>query len=452
MLGGAIEPEIHELIEQKDFATLKSALSEMEVHDLTELVESLAGEDLAMAFRLLPLDRASEVFGDLPYEKQEELYSTLSSDKFAAIFGELPPDERTEFLEELPGQVVQHLLTTLSGHELQIARELMAYPEGSIGRLMTPEYVAVRPHMAVEDVFREIRRVAARKETFNVVYVVDDSWKLLDEISLEQLVLAEPQAHVRDLMDEQVGALHATDDRETAVESFKKYDALVLPVVNSRDVLVGIVTVDDVLEVAEEESTEDFLKMAAVSPLEQSYFGTSYFGMMKKRLPWLIMLLLAETIAVATLFRFEKWMVVLAMFMPLINATAGNTGNQVAGLMIRGLAVLEIELRDWWRVMIRELGHGMIMGVVLAMVSVGIVFAFAGHEGGSPGEKAVAVALAMTIAVALANVLGAMLPFFFKRIGVDPAVTSGPFIACVMDVASIFLFFFVATMILTSVG
>jgi len=448
MMGSAIQPEIHELIEKKDFATLKSALIEMEIHDLTELVESLEGEDLGMAFRLLPLDRATEVFGDLPYEKQEELYSSLSSEKFAAIFRELPPDERTEFLEELPGQVVQHLLAALTGQELQVARELMAYPPDSIGRLMTPEYVAVRPDWTVEQVFRQIRRVAARKETFNVVYVVDGNWKLRDEISLEQLVLAEPEALVQDLMDEQVGALHATDDRESAVEMFRKYEALVLPVVSARGVLVGIVTVDDVLEVAEEESTEDFLKMAGVSPLEQSYFGTGYFGMVMKRLPWLVMLLLVETVAVATLFRFEKWMAVLAMFMPLINATAGNTGNQVAGLMIRGLAVLEIELSDWWRVMTRELGRGLLMGIVLALVGAAIVFAF---EKNNPGEKAFAVSVAMTAAVTLANVLGSMLPFFFKRIGVDPAVTSGPFIACLMDVASIFLFFFVATLVLTTV-
>lgn len=438
----AVQTEILGMIEAKDFAALKTALCEMEVHDLTELIASLEDEDLAVVFRLLPLDRATEVFGDLPYEQQEELFSTLSSEKFAAILNELPPDERTFFLEELPGELVQRLLRELRGEELTIARRLLAYPEDSIGRLMTPEYVDVRQDSSVDDVFRHIRKVADRKETINVIYVVDDRGRLLDEIRLEELVLAEPTVEVRDLMDGQFAALQASDDREAAVEIFKKYDAVALPVVNSQGVLVGIVTVDDVLDVAEEEGTEDFQKMAGVTPLEHSYFGTGYLGMLRKRLPWLALLLLVEIVAVMALFSYQKSLAVLAMFMPLINATAGNTGNQVAGLMIRGFAVQEVDLGDWWRVLVRELGRGLTMGLVLGVMACAIVVGFK-----SPAATALGAGIAMLVAVTLANLLGSMLPFFFKRVGVDPAMTSGPFIACLMDVTSIVIFFSIAIVV-----
>ena len=443
----AVQTEILGMIEAKSFAALKTALCEIEVHDLTELIASLEDEDLAVAFRLLPLDRATEVFGDLPYEQQEELFSTLSSEKFAAILNELPPDERTFFLEELPGELVQRLLRDLRGEELKVARRLLAYPEDSIGRLMTPEYVDVRQDSPVDDVFRHIRKVADRKETINVIYVVDDRGRLLDEIRLEELVLAEPTVQVRDLMDGQFAALQASDDREAAVEIFKKYDAVALPVVNSQGVLVGIVTVDDVLDVAEEEGTEDFQKMAGVTPLEHSYFGTGYLGMLRKRLPWLALLLLVEIVAVMALFSYQKSLAVLAMFMPLINATAGNTGNQVAGLMIRGFAVQEVDLGDWWRVLLHELGRGLTMGLVLGVMACAIVLGFK-----SPAATALGAGIAMLVAVTLANLLGSMLPFFFKRVGVDPAMTSGPFIACLMDVTSIVIFFSIAIVVREAIG
>jgi len=443
MTGNVVQPEIHALIEDKRFAALKAALCDMEIHDLAELIATLEGEDLAVAFRLLPLERATEVFGDLPYERQEELCSCLSSEKFAAILNEMPPDERTDFLEELPGQLAQRLLSSLKGQELKVARQLLAYPEESVGRLMTPEYVAVRPDWTVEQVFRQIRRVAARKETVNVIYVVDENWRLLDDLRLEDLVLADPSDSVSDMMDAQYGFLRASDDREASVEIFKKYDAVALPVVNSQGVLVGIVTVDDALDVAEEEVTEDFQKVTGMVPLEYSYFGTGHLGMLRRRLPWLGLLLLAETVAVVVLLKYESFLAALAMFMPLINATAGNTGNQVAGLMVRGFAVQEINLGDWWRVLGRELGRGVAMGVALAALACGIVLYFKRDP-----STSIAAAVAMVISVTLANLIGAMLPFFFKRAGVDPAVTSGPFIACLMDVSSIFIFFSTAVFVL----
>jgi len=445
MPGQAMKARAHELIEAKDFATLKASIRQMEVHDLTELLAELEEEDLAVVFRLLPQQDAAEIFGDLPIERQEELLETFSSEKVASILNDMPPDERTELLEELPGALTQGLLSSLRGDQLKIARSLLNYPEDSIGRRMTPEYVAVRPDWDIEKVLLHIRQVGADKETVNVIYVVDDRGKLLDELTLEQLVLADRDAAVRDLMDEQVAVLGAFDDQESAVDEFKKYEAVALPVADSQGVLVGIVTVDDVLDVAEEEDTEDFQKMAGMAALEYSYFGTGFSGMIRKRLPWLVLLLMAQMLTTVALTSFTAvpLFAALVIFMPLINSPAGNTGSQMAGLMIRGLAVQEMEMRDWWRVLFRETGRGLALGVILAVLGYGAVMLFGrGHGIG------LAVALAIISAVTMANLLGSMLPFLFKRIGLDPAVTSAPFIASLMDVSAIMIYFSIAVAVL----
>ena len=441
-----IQGLIRSHVEAKDFAAVKALIREIGVHDLIELIAELPEDDSAMMFRLLPHDQAADAFGDLPIERQEDLLDHLSSERVATILNEMPPDERTELLEELPGQVAQRLLSTLRGDQLKIARSLLNYPEDSIGRLMTPEYVAVRPDWSIDGVFEHIRHVGPDKETLNVIYVVDDKSCLLDEITLGQLVLADRQATVADLMDEQVASLVAGDDQESAIDDFKKYEAVALPVVNRQGVLVGIVTVDDVMDVAEEEDTEDFQKMAGMAALEYSYFGTSFGAMLRKRLPWLVMLLLAQTLTTVTLTQFHGLaeFVVLVLFMPLINSPAGNTGSQMAGLMIRALAVQEMDLGDWTRVLSRELVRGLTLGLVLGGIGYVTVLLF-----GRPPGIALSVAFAMTVAVTLANLLGSMLPFFFKRVGLDPAVTSGPFIASLMDVSGILIYFSIAIAVLS---
>jgi len=461
MLSSAGQSEIRALVEAKDFAMLKAAVSSMEMHDLTGLLERLEGEELAVVFRLLPQQLAADTFGDLPLERQEELLSMLSSEKVAVVLSDMPPDERTELLEELPGTLAQRLLSSLRGEELKIARSLLAYPADSIGRLMTPEYLSVHADWTVEQVLQHIRQVGPATETLNVMYVVDEKGKLLDGLSLEQLVLAEPDVALRDLMDNQVPALQASEDREAAVDDFKKYDAVALPVVDGAGSLVGIVTVDDVLDVAEEENTEDFQKMAGMAALEYSYFGTGYLEMLRKRLPWLMMLLMAQMLTTLALLGFDKLplFAVLVVFMPLINSPAGNTGSQVAGLMIRGLAVQEIALGDWRGVLLRELLRGLTLGLALAVVGFIAVRIFCSFvEAASaevhinPTQIALAVSLAISVAVTLANLVGSMLPFCFKRFGLDPAVTSGPFIASLMDVSGIVIYFSIATTLLSVLG
>ena len=445
--------DIRELIESRNFARLKSLVSEMEIHVLIDALNALPADDLAVAFRLLPRDEAAEIFGGL--ERREDIISGLSSEKVAAIVQDMPPDDRTELLEELPGEVAQKLLSSLRGQELKIARDLLAYPEDSIGRLMTPEYVAVRPDWTVDMVLRHIRKVAPAKETIYVIYVVDDRWKLLDELPLERVILAEPDQKVEELTDQVVASLLASEDQETAVDDFKKYDAVALPVVNDEGVLVGIVTVDDVMDVVEEEVNEDFQRITGMEPLEYSYFGTGFLGMIRKRLPWLMILLFAQMLTTLALTSFHAvpLFAVLVVFMPLINSPAGNAGAQTAGLMIRGIALEEMSVSDWRRILSRELCRGLALGAVLAVVGYGAAYAFAPLTGADIAAEslpriALAVAVAIAVAVTLANIVGSMLPFAFKRFGLDPAVTSGPFIASMMDVAGILIYFSLATALL----
>jgi magnesium transporter len=444
---------IHELIEARDFGRLKAALCSMEIHDLAELLRDYPDSDeTAIAFRMLPKAVAAEILGEFEFSRQETLLEQLNSQRVAEIINEMPPDDRTELLEELPSEFAQKLLAQLRGDELKIARSLLAYPEESIGRLMTPEYIAVRQQWAIQHVLEHIRKVAPTRETAWVVYVVDDNWRLLDELYLEDIVMAEPDQIVAELMDGQVTSLNASDDQEVAVEIFKKYNSVCLPVVDSKNTLVGIVTFDDIMDVQEEESTEDMQKMAAMSVSEQGYFSMGMLAMIRKRLPWLGMLLVAETLAVLVLKGFEQWLAVLAMFMPLINATAGNTGSQVATLMIRGFALTDIQSRDWWRVFSREFFRGLFMGCLLAGL-VGVIVLIVGTNPDaaiavSPHQAAIAAAMAMIVAVTLANLIGSMLPFFFHTVGVDPAVTSGPFISVLMDVSSILIFFTTASMVI----
>lgn len=459
MQSSVLEPEIRSLIEAKDFATLKSALAEMDIHDVAELLYELDDEERAVCFRLLSRQRAADILGEFEPEQQGQLLESLSSQNVAEILNSMPPDDRTELLEELPGELAQKLMNVLAGEQRRVAAALLAYPEESIGRLMTPNYLAVRPSWTVEQVLDHVRKSGKGKETLNVLYVTNKHWKLFGTVRLEELVLAEPEERVEDLMDQQAGRLVATDDEETAIEIFKKYDAVALPVVDTSGTLVGIVTFDDVMDIAEEESTEDFQKMSGMGPLEYSYFGAGYWKMLRSRLPWLVMLLAAQMLTTVALTGFYALPLfsVLVLFMPLINSPAGNTGSQMAGLMIRGIAVQEVQLGDWSRILLREGVRGFSYGLLLAVLGYGAALLFthmivpAGFEL-NPHAVAVSVSAAMLVVVTLANLVGAMLPFAFKAFGADPAVTSGPFIASLMDVSGILIYFNLAVIVLKLVG
>lgn len=451
MLGPVLQPEMRELLAKKDFATLKVALRELEAPDVAELLEELDSADQALLFRLLSHDVAADVFSLLSLENQEQLIQRLGQASLAAILNEMTPDDRTELLEELPGELAQRLLDSLRGEERAIAQTLLNYPVDSVGRLMTPEYVAVRPAWTVEQVIEHIRKVARQKETVHHLYVVDDKGRLLDHISLDEVVLAPAGALVSSIMSgpPEEPALHASWDKEAAVEMFKKYDASTLPVVDGRGVLVGIVTSDDVLDVQEEEFTEDMQLMAGLQVLEDTYFQTSRRQMIQKRLPWLALLFMAELVTALVIFGFEDryrdLLIVFLLFMPVVNASAGNAGSQMAGLVIRGLAVAEMDVRDWGRVCGRELVMGLLLGLALAAMGLVAPFLF-----GRPWQVSVTLALALLSAITVANLAGAMTPFLLKRLGLDPAVTSSPLIASLMDVLSVAIYYGTAVIVTNS--
>ena len=448
MLDPVQTDEIRDLVGRRDFASLKARLAELENADIAELLDELASEAQALVFRLLAMQRAADVFSLLARESQETLIQRLGNESVANILNEMSPDDRTALLEELPGELAQRLLAMLRGDERQIALALFNYPADSVGRLMTPEYVAVRPDWTVERVVEHIRKVAPQKETVNYLYVIDGSGRLLDHIELRDIVLAPAGSTVADLMagPTEEPALTAWEDQETAVELFKKYDLGALPVVDGRGIMVGIVTGDDVLDLQEEEDTEDFQKMAGVAALEDPYFQTSHLQMVRKRLPWLVFLLLAELLTAVAIVSFEESMrdkiMLLVLFMPLVNASAGNVGSQMAGLVIRGLAVKEMTMGDWLRIALRELRMGITLAVVLAVIAWASAMLFA-----RPPQVGLILAVSMLITLTVANLAGAMIPLALKGVRLDPAVTSAPLIASLMDVLSAVVFFGTATMI-----
>ncbi len=455
MLSETLEPEIRELIEKKDFATLKGVLSELELADVADLAGGLEGEQLGVVFRLLPRTKAAEVFGRLELDRQERLLQILSGEALAGILNNMPPDDRTELLEELPEDVARRLIGQLSRTEQKVAIDLLRYPEDSIGRLMTPQFVAVGPGWTVQQVLDHIRQVAPKRETLSMLYVVDAEGRLLGDMSLEELVLADPRELVPGIMDQHPVHLSALADREEAVRMFKKYDALALPAVDVSGVLVGIVTVDDVMDVQEEESTEDFHKMAGVEALDEPYMAVSVVKLFRKRGLWLSVLFLGEMFTASAMSFFQSEIaqaVVLVLFIPLIISSGGNSGSQAATLIIRAMATREVRLRDWWRVFSRELLCGLLLGMLLGAMGCIRVHAWQwmGWVNYTPHYHLVAftVAAALVGVVLWGTLMGSMLPFLLRRLRLDPATISAPFIATLVDVSGLIIYFTMAILIL----
>lgn len=454
MLGQLVGPDIVEMIQQRQFAALRTALSALPLDSVAEIFTDMAPADAAVLFRLMPRDLAADIFAYMPVEAQEALLHSLGQEQVAAVLNEMDPDDRTALLEELPGPATQRLLTLLSPEERQIATDLLGYPPDSVGRIMTPDYVAVPQHWTVAEVLDHLRRVGRDKETFNAVYVTDPQGRLIDEIRLRELILADPSTPLASLMDGKFSALEARQDQEEAVEAFKRLDRTALPVADSNGHLVGIVTVDDVLDVAEEEVTEDMYKMAAVETLDASYLRTPFLTLVRKRALWLSVLFVGEMLTATAMGYFEREIsraVVLALFIPLIISSGGNSGSQAASLIIRSLAVRELSVRDWLRVFRREIASGLALGCVLGMIAL-VRIMFWPWRLSLYGEHyamvAVTVAVALIGVVMYGTLVGAMLPIVLRRIGLDPAVSSAPFVVTLVDVSGIIIYFTIAAMLL----
>ncbi|MFZ1730878.1 MAG: magnesium transporter [Bacteroidota bacterium] len=457
MLDQLLKPEIEELILSKDFDELQDVLEVFEPAEIAALIVELDEADAAVLFAALPGTKSPQVFEYLPHKDQAALVEELSGDTglLSELLNDLSPDDRTAFLEELPPSAVQRLLGLLDPQERAVAVRLLGYAEDSVGRLVTTDFVALRPEWTVEDAFRQIRRYGRDSETINVIYVVDDAGKLIDDIRIRDLILADPQTPVRELMDNRFIALQATDDQEVAVQTFRTYDRVALPVVDAGGLLIGIVTHDDMLDVADEEATEDIHKLGGSEALDEPYMSTPLFTLVKKRARWLVVLFLGEMLTATAMGYFEAEIaraVVLAMFVPLIISSGGNSGSQAASLIIRALAIGEVNLRDWWRVMRRELMSGLSLGIILGAVGFLRITIWAqafGMYGPHWMLVALVVSLSLLGVVLWGTLSGSMLPLLLKKLGADPAVSSAPFVATLVDVTGLVIYFSVASAVLS---
>ncbi len=443
-----------ELVRERKFVELREELMKLDVADLADAVIELSTEDEAVIFRLLPRETATATFEYLPIEAQEELLKAMGDIEVANILNDMSADDRTALLEELPAKVTRNLLNLLSPEERRIASHLLGYPESSIGRLMTPDYVAVKQHWTVEQVLAHIRRFGRDRETLNVVYVLDEHGMLIDDIRIRELLLVDPSTSVEELSDRHYVALHATDDQEAAVALFRKHDRVAFPVIDAAGFLLGIVTVDDVLDVAEEEATEDIQKLGGSEALDEPYLDVSVPIMVRKRVSWLILLLFGEMLTASAMAFFEAELasaMVLAVFIPLIISSGGNSGSQAATLVTRAIALGEVTIADWWRVAYRELASGLAMGLILGLIGFIRVSLWAQifHVYGEHWfEVAITIGLSLVGVVLWGCVTGSMLPLVLKRLGADPATSSAPFVATLVDVTGIVIYFSVAAVVL----
>ena len=433
--------EIKRLVEDRNWPVLRRELAVMRPPEIADLLLELEKADRILVFRLLPRELSSEAFSYLDGEHQDALAGELTSEEMRRLLADMKPDDRTQFLAELPGQVTQRLLNYLSPADLIEARQLLGYPEESVGRLMTPDYVAVRPEWTVAQAIEHIRRKGKDSETIHVVYVTDSSWKLLDALELRRFILAKPTDRVEQLMNYSYVTISAMEDREEAVRVMHRHALSVLPVVDSAGVLLGIVTVDDVLDVAEEEITEDFHKAAAVRPLKGGYREAGVWPLYRKRIGWLVALILINLVSSTVISVYEEVLasaMVLTFFIPLLIASGGNAGSQSATLMIRALATGDVKLGQWLRVLVKELLVGLALGTTMGLAG-GLLGLFQGGY-----LIGVVVGLAMVAVVLVANIMGVALPFLLLRLGLDPAVASSPLITSIADAAGLAIYFAIA--------
>ncbi|HXS69024.1 MAG TPA: magnesium transporter [Candidatus Polarisedimenticolia bacterium] len=454
MIGNLLQPELVDLIAKRDFAQLRTILCDFAPADIAEIFFDLKPDDEAVCLRILPNDVAAEVFEYLPVDDQEKMLHALGTEKVAQILNDIAPDDRTALLEELPSAATQKLLALLQPEERKIATDLLGYPKGSIGRRMTPHYVAIQQNWTVSEVLAHLRTESDKSAAFNQLYVVDSKGHLVDYVKLRSLVAAPLQMSVLELLENQQIFLRASDDQETAVAAFKKYDSTILPVVDSKDVLVGVVTVDDVLDVAEREATEDIQKLGGVEALDAPYLKIDLMGMVRKRAPWLVILFLSEMLTSTAMTFFQDEIsraIVLVLFLPLIMSSGGNSGSQATSLIIRAMALGEVTLAHWWKVMRKEIFSGFLLGAILGVIGFFRIIAwhFAFHMYGVHWALVAVTIMFSLVGVVLWGTLsGSMLPFLLKRVGLDPAASSAPFVATLVDVTGIVIYFHVAMLTL----
>jgi magnesium transporter len=454
MVGKIVQPEIKSLIDARNFGALRELFSEWPPADIAEVITDFSEDEQVVVFRVLPHNLAADVFEYLEVEAQQKLLRAMAHEQVVGILNEMSPDDRTALLEELPSAAARQLIKLLTPEERNIAQALLGYPEGSVGRLMTPDLIAVDAGWSVSEVLDYVRENGQDSETLNVIYVVDDRGKLLDDIRIREFLLKPLETKVSDLMEGNFVSLNVTDSQEDAVNIFKKYDRTALPVVDSGGVLVGLVTIDDMLDVAEEEATEDIQKFGGMEAVDEPYMRIPLFMMVRKRAGWLVVLFLGELLTAAAMRHYEAEIakaVVLTLFLPLIISSGGNSGSQASMLIIRAMALGEVALRDWWRVMRKEILSGFLLGAVLGTVGflqIAGLSMFVDVYGPHWMLVALTVGCALVGVVMWGSLAGSMLPFILRRAGADPATSSAPFVATMVDVTGLIIYFSIALLIM----
>ena len=432
-------------------AELRGALNMLNEVDIAEYLETLDNEKMLVVFRLLPKDISAEVFSYMDNDQRTRIMEAMDDSEAIKLIDDMFIDDAVDFLEELPAGVVKRMLQGCDEKKRQLINQFLRYPENSAGSIMTIEYMEFHLGTTVGQAMAEIRRTGVDKETINTLYILDDSRKLLGTVGLRKLLLATDDRVVEDLMNTQVISVHTTDDQEVVADTVRKYDLLSIPVVDHEDRLVGIITVDDIVDVIEEENTEDFEKMAAMLPSDDEYLKTSVFKLAKNRLPWLLILMISATFTGMIITHFETVLssaagigVALTACIPMLMDTGGNCGAQASTLAIRGLALGEIELKDIGRVLWKEVRVALILGVVLALVNFLRIWFF------TPYDKTVAfiVSLAMFFTIIIAKSIGCTLPLLAKAIHLDPALMASPIITTLVDAASLTVLFTFASTIM----
>ncbi|MBN1663215.1 MAG: magnesium transporter [Deltaproteobacteria bacterium] len=439
------KPEIEEMIASQQWQEIRELLVELPEPDIADLITEIDEGKRIFILRLLPRTILPEVFAHLEVKLKDDILRALTDEETRIILAGMTPDDRADFLEELPGKAIQKLLTLLTPEDRREALQLLGYPAESVGRLMTPDYVAVLPEWTVSTALDHVRSEGKDSETINVIYVIDADWRLIGVISLRQLILAKPEELISDIMEDTVINLSAFDDREKAVQKIRRYDVVALPVVDAAGVMLGIVTIDDLFDVAEEEVTEDIQKSAAVNPLKTSYRESSLWSLYGKRVLWLAGLLGVSVVTTGIISAQEEILtsaIALAFFIPLLTGTGGNTGNQSATLMIRAIATGDIRDRQWIKAFFREIGIGCLLGATMGAASLLLGIFKAGWS------IALIVSLTMVTIVVVSSLLGILLPLILQRLRVDPAVASNPLIASVMDIVGLLIYFFIAALIM----
>ena len=455
MVGKVLIPEIKSMIDARNFGALRELFKEWPPADLAEVILDMDENDRVIIFRVLPHTLAADVFEYLDVDAQQELLRAMAHEQVVAILNEMSPDDRTALLEEMPSAAARQLIKLLTPEERRIAQALLGYPEGSVGRLMTPDFIAVHDEWTVKEVLDYVRENGQDTETLNVIYVVDDRGKLIDDLRIREFLLKPLTVKVGEIRDQTFVALRVNDSQEEALNAFRKYDRVALPVVDSSGVLVGIVTSDDMLDVAEEEATEDIQKLGGMEALDEPYTTIPLLRMVKKRATWLIILFLGEMLTATAMQGYNgeiEKAAILAMFLPLIISSGGNSGSQATTLVIRAMALGELRLRDWFRVVRKELLSGFSLGLILGGIGflrIAVwqylhIYDYGTYHwlvGLTVGASLVGVVLWGTLS-------GAMLPFLLRRCGLDPATSSAPFVATLVDVTGLLIYFNVALFIL----